>query len=181
MRLVRQHRGVPDEERLLRCGGDEVVNRLHRLPADHESFLAVPALGRHPLREPGVGVMPFPEFSRLETAIAGFAEQPRQGRRLLDEGMHRRPIDPVGRIVAADLVLMGVQAGEERRQTGPAERRGDVGVRKQRTLGRQSIEPRRLDDLVSHEPEVGPPLVVGHDHDDVRRALGGERGIRADD
>ena len=42
--VVRQHRRVPDEERL-RVGpaaADEVVDRLHRLPADREPLVAVP-------------------------------------------------------------------------------------------------------------------------------------------
>src|SRR5207253_605266 len=38
----------------------------------------------------------------------------------------------------------------------------------------QAIEPRRLDDLMSHEAEVAPALIVADDHDDV-----GFRGVLA--
>ena len=43
VRLMRQHRGVPEEERLALVGREEVVDRLQALPADFQPFVAVAA------------------------------------------------------------------------------------------------------------------------------------------
>lgn len=103
VRLVREDRGVPDEEGRIARGGvtvDEVEQRLHRAPPDGQPGVAVavgdggavgellvPAArharrpaGRHPVREPRVSVVPFPELSRLKAVVSVLGQDPRERR-----------------------------------------------------------------------------------------------------
>ena len=85
VRLVRQHRRVPEKERLAALGGmvDEVEDRLHGLAADLEAVVAVPAAAcwiavAHAVGEPAVPVVASPPFAGLKTDVPPGRKQARQ-------------------------------------------------------------------------------------------------------
>jgi hypothetical protein len=170
---MRHHRGIPDEERRPFTHVDEVVDWLHGRPADLRRLdrdMAI-GVGRLAVREAGVGEVAFPELAGLQAVVLGVAQQPRNRRRVTDEGMHLGAIDALGRIVAADAMLMRIEPRQERRQRGAAKRRRHIAIREHGAVTRQPIEPRRADDLVPHKAEVAPVHVVADHHDDIGRSL----------
>ena len=71
---MRKKRCVPDEERLITRGFDEVEDRLQPIPPDREALIAVPAAPvwitvRHASGEAAASVIALPPFARLETGV----------------------------------------------------------------------------------------------------------------
>ena len=82
-----------------------------------------------------------------------------------------------GRIVAAGLVLVRVQAGDERRQRRAAQGGGHVAAGEHGAAFGERVEIRRFDVRVSHEAIVGPSVIVGDDEHDVGPlGVGGQGG-----
>ena len=94
VRIVRQHRRVPHEERRLPRAAvlDEVVHRLHRLAADGQALVAVPLALGHARVEPAAAKVSLPPLSGLERAVAVLAKEPRQRRPGLEHAVH--PLAP---------------------------------------------------------------------------------------
>ena len=78
-----------------------------------------------------------------------------------------------GRVIAGDLVLVGIAPGQDARQAGRAETAGDVTAAKDQALARQAVEPGRLDLAVAHEAIVAVAHVVGDQQHDVGRRCRG--------
>ena len=184
VRIVRQHRGVPDEEwpAVVAAAADEVVDRLKRLPADRESLVAVPLPLRHALSEPAAGKVSLPPLAGLQAFVAAVGQEPRQERPFLEVPIHRfaagdkgcpafraiaRNPRILGRIVANNAVLVRQPAGDDRGEARAAEAAGHVAKPIDETLPRKPVEVRRAEVLVPHEAVVAPVLVVGDDEDDV--------------
>ncbi len=196
VRRVGHERGVPDEERLLLGDRavDEVVNRLHGLAADGEAGVAVARSLGHAVGEAAPFEIAFPPLAGLEAGVAFGSKEARQRRRGVDMGdlpftqavEFRIRAGLLGfsfalargrrerRVVREDLVLVRVQAGENRREARSAEARRHVAAREGERFGGQPIEPGRLDLLVTHEAEIAVGLIVGDDQHDVRPLGGGE-------
>ena len=174
--IVGKHRRIPHEERFSRGprAADEVLDRLHRLPADDEPFVAVPRAFRHPLRESTARKIPLPPFSGLQTRVAARTEQPRQRGPLLEMPGH--PFAARGkrflaarRVVAHDPVLVRIPAGDDRGEARATEAARHVAAREHEALAGEPIEVRRAQVRVPHERVVAPVLVVRKDEHHVRR------------
>ena len=77
-----------------------------------------------------------------------------------------------GRIVIDDVMPVRVQAGQNARAAGRAQRRGDERVLEMRAVARQRVEVRRAQPrLRMHEPHRVVAMVVGEDENDI--AAGG--------
>ncbi len=186
MRIVRQHRGVPDEEGflLLAATAHEVVDRLHRLPADREAIIAMPAPLRHALGEAAMRKMSLPPLAGLEAGIAHRGQELRQERPLGEVTVHRRAAFGkqflalwrgaahawlLRRVVAHDPVLVRVAASDDRGEARAAEARGHVAMGEHQALTGEAVERRRPQVGVAQEGIVPPVLIIGNDEDDVSR------------
>jgi hypothetical protein len=190
---VRHHRGVPEEEGLVRSGGlvEKREDRVHPVAADAEPLVAVasPLLGiavGHPVGEAAVPVVPAPPLPRLEALVPLLGQPLRQRVDPVEGADHLPPAgqeggvapggepDLAGRqrwIVARYLVLMGVEPGEDRRQAGRTEAGRHVSAAEGLSLRGEPIEVGGPDVRVAHEGVVAVPLIVGDDHHDVRRRV----------
>ena len=181
VRVVRQHRRIPHEERF--AGGsraaDEVIDRLHRVSANGEPLVAVPCALRHALRESTARKIPLPPFSGLQTLVAARTEQSRQRRPLLEVPGHAlasrcEGLLATGWVVAHDPVLVRISPGDDRGQARGTETARDVTTREHEAFAGQSIEMRRAQVRMAHERIVAPVLIVGEDEHHVRRRIGGD-------
>ncbi len=148
---------------------------------DVELVVEVVALAAmaHPVVEAGtlrvvvLAHVPLADVRGLVACILQAARVARQVVRVLGE-------------VVQHLVPSSVASAEQRRTTRRAERRGDERVAEPRALGREAIQVRRaqpgeqrlLPHLALHDAKRIPPLVVGEDHQDVRRARRRCPGLR---
>ena len=129
VRSVWQERRVPDEERLVASVLDEIKNRLHAFAANLEAHIAVTSAAcgvamRHAVRETASRVMALPPFTALMADVALIFQDTRQRRPLIDQGYLLRKPPRVfgrafsfprnGRLIAGDLVLARIQAGNHR-------------------------------------------------------------------
>jgi hypothetical protein len=73
----------------------------------------------------------------------------------------------IRRVVARDLVLVGIQAGEKSREGRTAQGGRDVPPTEQGAFRSQLVEVRGLDVGMPHEAVIGVDLVVRKDQDDV--------------
>ena len=83
----------------------------------------------------------------------------------------------MARVVVHDAVAVGVDAGQDRRAAGRAQRRVTQAFVEVRALARQPVEVRRLQEtLALQEPQRIVAMIVGQDEDDVARLplCGGE-------
>ena len=67
---------------------------------------------------------------------------------------------------------MGIHASDDAGQTGAAKTRCHVTAAKRQAVLSQPVDVWGLNDLVTHETIVGPGVVVGDDHDDIRPIVG---------
>ena len=126
-----------------------------------------------PAVKPALAKWPSQNLPVWKLSYPAFAEQARQRRAVLDEREHGIARDAVGRVVAADAVLVGELSGQHRRQAGPAQRRRHVAVGKQRPILGKLVQVRRADVGMAHEAEIGPAPVVADDQEDVGLLGGG--------
>jgi hypothetical protein len=176
VRLVRQHRRVPQEEWFVAARLDEVKDRLEPLAANLQSFVAVPPAAlqiavRHAGGEASLVIIPFPPFAALETDVPLVGQQLGKRRCAADVFEHQLPIGPLGRVVSGHLMLVRIKAGDDRHQARAAQAGRHVAAGEADSLTSQAIDVRRLDRRVPHETVIGPGLVVGDDQDDIRRPL----------
>ena len=152
---------------------------------------------RHTVRETAALGTAFPPFSRLVAEVTLLAEELRDRRltvKLRDEFLAQRFVGggfagllsrffslrrfgglggagrrdtQQRRIVAADFVLVRVEAGRERRERGTTEGSGHVAARENGAAGSELVEVGRLDLWVSHKAVVGPPVVIGDDENNI--------------
>ena len=175
---------------------DEERDGLHLPTADRQAGIAMPsaAVGvaaRHAVAETAPLVRTTPPLARLEAEVALRRQQSRNGRHVVEIIDHlltllqKRGV-PLGRslvhaggqgrVVAGDLVLVGIPAREDARQAGRAEAGRHIPATEQQALARQPVEPGRADLGMPHEAVVGPGHVVGDDQDDVGWAIVVSRG-----
>ena len=82
-----------------------------------------------------------------------------------------------GRVIAGDEVLVRILTGDNGSEAGAAEAAGHIAAFEGKALAGEAVEMRRLHHGMAHEAVVAPQMIVGDDHDDVRRRIGGpERG-----
>jgi hypothetical protein len=82
MRLMGEHRGIPDEERFVATRFEKVIDRLVSLPADFEPFVSVPAAAgdvsmRHSRRKSTFLEISLPPFAALKAGISILRQNPR--------------------------------------------------------------------------------------------------------
>ena len=152
MRLVREHRGVPEEERFVAISFQEVIDRLISLPADlqthrrHAGRLSSRVAMRHPCREAPFAEIPFPPFAALKASVPRFAEI--FGSLPCGDVLeHLAAVGSLRRIVSCHQMLMRILPADDRHQARPAEACRHVSAREQQAFLRQPIEVRRLDML----------------------------------
>ena len=171
VRVVRQHRRIPDKKWLAigMAGVHKIVDRLQRLAADRESLIAVTRALCHAICETAPRKMPLPPFTGLQALVATSRQQ--RGQRgpffqvlghLFATRCKCSWAGARGRIVAGDAVLMGIATGDERGKARAAEARRHIAARKDEALSRQSVEVWRAQMLVAHEGVVAPVLIVGN-------------------
>ena len=171
---------IPDKEGFVATEGffDKLVNRLHGIPGDGESVVAVSATAfgvavGHSIGESPDGKVPLPPLSGLKADIVGPAEEGRECGDLLKEGDHLLTLGEelgpwqAGRIVTGDLVLVGKESGHECGQAGAAEAGGDVSAGEDQTLGGETVDVGCFYHGVAHEAVIAPPLVVGNNQEDI--------------
>ena len=73
----------------------------------------------------------------------------------------------VRRVVAGDLVLVGIQTGEKSCEGRAAQGGRDVSATEQGAFRSQLVEVRGLDMGMPHETVIGVALIVRKDQDDV--------------
>ena len=73
----------------------------------------------------------------------------------------------IRRVVARDLVLVGIQAGEKSREGRTAQGSRDVPATEQGAFRGQLVKVRGLDVVMPHESVIGVALIIGKDQDDV--------------
>ena len=169
VRFVRQHGGIPQEERLGPGLIEEPIDGGEGVAANFQPIVAMPSLGGHAMGEAGVGEVPLPILAGLEAEVPALGEKSRERGGALDERVHGGAVDPFGRVVAADAVLVPVLAGQQGGQAGPAQRGGNIAIRELHTLGGQPIDAGGADVGMSHEAKVGPSLVIRDDQQQVGR------------
>ena len=186
VRVMRQHRRIPSEERLTVFfrTGDELREWSQSLAADIEANVAMPPSLRHALGEPARGVVAHPPLTRLQAHVALLTQQAWEMRGLLEEFDHlgaaleeRRALlsrrwghgGGHKRVVAGDAMAMDVPAGQDGGEAGAAKGIRDIAAREDARLGRQFIEVGRADRLRAHEPIIKPSMIVRDDHEDVGR------------
>ena len=82
-----------------------------------------------------------------------------------------------GRVIAGDEVLVRILASDDGGEAGAAQAAGHIAAFEGEALAGEAVEVRRLHHGMAHEAIVAPQMIVGDDHDDVRRRIGGpERG-----
>ena len=159
-----------------------VVERLFYVPkagcADEGAPEFVEAVRARPVF---LGVTDVP-FTDETAAVAGGLQRFGNG----DRGVIEREDGDVAAGVGAGEFghadTMRVAAGHERGAGGRAHRRGGSVVRELHALLGEAVEVRRVD-LRAVMTEVSPAEIVGEDHDEIGRALGGggegkaERGV----
>src|SRR5438105_5189390 len=101
-------------------------------------------------------------------AIHNFAAFLKCGRLPKFAGLHTPRRDW---IVARDLVLMRVEARDDRSQARTAQTRRNVTVRKGETFASKSIEIGRLNVRMAHEREIAPSLIIRNNQNDIGRRL----------
>jgi hypothetical protein len=74
------------------------------------------------------------------------------------------------RRVVDDAVRVRVLAGQQARAAGRAQRRGGECIGEARTLAREAVDGRCLDERMPAHPEIVPTHVVDQDHDHVGNA-----------
>ena len=172
VRRVRQHRRVPNQERLFTDIAQEVGDRRHPFAADLQSLVAVPALAgrvamRHAVRKASQPMVAFPPLAGLQALIPKRRQQPRQRRPLFHVVEQQRTIGPLGRIVSGLLMLMGIQPRDDAGQAGTTEAARDIATRKGQALAGKLVQMRRANVRMPHEAKIGPPLIVAENHHDV--------------
>jgi len=68
-------------------------------------------------------------------------------------------------------MLVCVMPGDQGRERRSTERCGYIATRENGAPRGESIEVRRLDDGMPHEPVISPGLIIRQDEDDIRRAV----------
>ena len=197
MGVVRQHRGVPDEEGLvcLAAAADEVVDRLHGLAADGKPLVTMPRALRHPFIKTTPRVVALPPLASLQALVAGVPQQLRQRRPAFQPLIHRltalfkqllsgrrspRHARLLRRIVAGDQVLVRIVAGDQRGEARAAEAARNIAPGEDQTFRGQPIEGGRPQLLVPQKGIVPPVLVIGKNQHNVRpgRLRGDRRSHR---
>jgi len=117
--------------------------------------------------EPAVRERSFPELSSLKTLVAFLLKESRKGLRVPQEREHLLARDSGGRIVVTNLVLVRVLAGQDAGETRATKGGGNITVDKGGALRGEFVEVGGLDDLMTHEPEIGPGLVIGNNQEDI--------------
>jgi hypothetical protein len=193
VRVVRQHRRVPDEEgtAVLLAAADEVLDRLHRGAADRQALVAVSLALRHARAESTPGKVSLPPLAGLQAPVARGGEQPRQRRPGVEMAIHPLATSlerglPGGtlpgntrrfrRVVADDPMLVGIPSRDERCEARAAEAARHVSAAEDEAFPRQPVEVGRPQVRVPHEAIVAPVLVVGDDEHDVGPARRRRRG-----
>ena len=195
---VRQKRRVPDEKRLLvrHRAIDEIKDRLHPIASDSQPVVAMPSARLwkppgHSLGESAPLIGTFPPLAALVADVALLCQPPGKSAGLVDVGNEKFPDvfarflgvglvrGRAGRVVSGRLVLMRIQTGGQRHQSGPAQRGRDIAAPKHHAFLGELVEMRRFDRRMPHETIVGVTLVIGDNQNDVRRLrIGGGCGCR---
>jgi hypothetical protein len=157
--------------RLDAAGGQEVVvPRARRAVAAGGVVLLVPVLGALERVE---AALPEDLVAQVPLAEPGGAVGGR--RQHLDEDA---PVRGERRVVEAGPVRVRIEARQEARARGRAERLGHVGALEQHAAPRQRVEVRRADQRVAVRAHRVAPVLVGEDEQQVRRPFGGRSGLR---
>jgi hypothetical protein len=69
--------------------------------------------------------------------------------------------------VSGDLVLVGIQAGEQSREGWAAQSSRHIPPTEQGAFRGQLVKVRGLDVIMPHEAVIGVALIIGKDQDDV--------------
>ena len=66
-----------------------------------------------------------------------------------------------------------VAAGQEAKPAWGAHRRGAVGAGEADAFARKAVQVGRLVEVRTHETQVLPPQIIGHNHHDIRQSIVG--------
>ena len=118
--------------------------------------------GEMPLAEKGVAVIGGLQPLGYGQVLEGKVDERLRGKE--SRGLRKKTSGSVGGHVEPGRRL----AGQHRRPGRSTDRRGGVGTRKAHALGREAVNIRRVDHLITLNREVHPPEIIDHDEDDVR-------------
>ena len=188
--IMRQHRGIPDKEGLLGvlASIDEVIDRLHRLPANIEPLVAVPRTFGHALVKATAREVPLPPLTGLQARVPVCPEELGQRRPALQPLVHllaailkefsacgRPPCYPwlLWWVIPSNQMLMRIVAGDQRGKARTTKAAGHIAPGVDEALGSQPVEGWCPQLLMAKKGVVPPMLIVREDKDHVGPALFG--------